>query len=146
MTNIKKDDYIILNKYIYELVQAAWQYYENAVEILKSSGFIIGSIDTCLYNEKSAKGIVYIALYVDNNLMVGDIAAIVDAIDALKNKGLVQKIVEGLQDYLSCKIKFSDDKKRAWLGQPHLIKNLEKKFGGLVRKIPSHKAPSTPSF
>ena len=41
--------------------------------------------------------------------------AIDDAIEALKNKGLVLKIVEGLQDYLSCKIKFSKDRKRAWL-------------------------------
>ena len=44
--------------------------------------------------------------------MKGDIATIDDAIEPLKNKGLVLKIVEGLQNYLSCKIKFSDDKKR----------------------------------
>ena len=34
--------------------------------------------------------------------MVGDIAAIDDAIKAWKSKVLVLKIVEGLQDYLSC--------------------------------------------
>ena len=62
--------------------------------------------------------------------MVGNIATIDDTIEALKSKGLVLKIVEGLQDYLSCKIKISEDKKCAWLGQPHLIKNLENKFGG----------------
>ena len=103
-----------------------------------------GSIDPCLYVKKSMKDIVYIALYVDNNLMVGNIATIDDAIKALKSKGLVLKIIEGLQDYLSCKIKFFDDKKHAWLGQPHLIKNLENKFGGLVNKIQSHKTPGTP--
>ena len=68
------------------------------------------------------KGIVYLALYVDDNLMIGDIATINNTIEALKNKWLVLKIVEGLQDYLSCKTKFSYDKKQAWLGQPHLIK------------------------
>ena len=41
-------------------------------------------------------------------------AAIDDAIEALKSKGSVHKIVGGLQDYLSCKTKFSGDKKRAW--------------------------------
>ena len=46
--------------------------------------------------------------------MIGDIATINDAIEALKSKGLVLKIMEGMQDYLSCKIKFSKDKKRAW--------------------------------
>ena len=56
------------------------------------------------------------------------------------------KIVEGLQDYLSCEIKFSEDKKRAWLGQPHLIKNLKSKFEKLVNEVWSHKTPGTPKF
>ena len=37
--------------------------------------------------KKSAKGIVYIALYIDDNLMIGDMAAMDDAIEALKIKG-----------------------------------------------------------
>ena len=41
---------------------------------------------------------VYIALYKDNNLMRGNVATIDDAIEALKTKGLVLKIVEELQD------------------------------------------------
>ena len=32
--------------------------------------------------------IVYIALYIDDNLMIGDIAAIDEDIEAIKNKGL----------------------------------------------------------
>ena len=49
-------------------------------------------------HQKSANGIVYIALYVDYDLMVQDIAAIDDAISALKNNGMVLKIMDGLQD------------------------------------------------
>ena len=58
------------------------------------------------------KVIVYVTLYVDDNLMVGDIATINNTIKALKNKALVLKIVEGLQDYWSCKIMFSNDNKQ----------------------------------
>ena len=100
MSDVTQTNCIILNKCIYGLVQAACQYYKKAVETLKSFGFIRGSIYPCLYVKKSAKGIVYIAL-LDDNLMVGDIAAIDDAIVALKSKGLIRKIMEGLQDYLS---------------------------------------------
>ena len=82
----------------------------------------------------------------DDNLMVGNIATIDNAIKALKNNGLVLKIVDELQDYLSCKIKISNDKKHAWLGQPHLIKNLESKFGRLINEVWSHKTPGTPKF
>ena len=78
--------------------------------------------------------------------MIRDVAAIKDTIEALKNKGLVLKIVEGLENYLSCKIKFSDDKKCALLGQPHLIKNLENKFGSLVHEVQAHKTQGTPKF
>ena len=92
------------------------------------------------------KGLVYVALYIDDNLMVGDIVAIDDAIEVLKNKGLVLKIVEGLKEYLSCEIKFSNNKKCAWFGQPHLIKNLEKKFSRVIQEIWSHKTPGTPKF
>ena len=57
-------------------------------------------MDPCLYVKKRTKGTVYIALYVGDNLMTGDIAAINDAFKALKNKGLVQKMfVQGESIY-----------------------------------------------
>ena len=103
---------IISNNYIYGLVQAARQYYKMAVDILKNSGLIGGNVDPCFNIKKIAKGIVYIALYVDDNFMAGDIEATDDAISAFKNNGLVCKVIETQQEYWSCEIKFSEDKKR----------------------------------
>ena len=73
---------------------------------MKSSGFDGGSFDPYLYVKRNTKGIVYLALFVDDNLMIGNRAAMDDAILALKSKGLVLKVVEGLQEYLSAKSKF----------------------------------------
>ena len=56
------------------------------------------------------------------------------------------KIMEGQQDYLSCKIQFSTDNKRAWLLQSHLIKNLDNKFGECIKDVCSHKTPGMPTF
>jgi hypothetical protein len=39
-----------------------------------------------------------------------------------------------VRDYLSCNIILDKDNKKEWLGQPHLTKNLENKFGQLVAK------------
>ena len=139
MSNVGKDDCMILNKCIYGIVQAARQYYKEAIKILKNSQFIRGNVNLC-------KGVVYRALYIDYNLMVGEMAAIDDAIAALKSSGLVLKVMEGLQDYLSCEIKYPNDKKRAWLGQPHLIENLENKFGNCMQVVQSQKTPGTPNF
>ena len=103
---------IILNKWIDGLVQAVRQCYKKAIKILKNSGFA-RIINQCLYMKKCAKGIVFVALYLDDNLMMGNMVARDDTIEAFKNKGLVLKIVKGLQDYLSCKIKLLEDKMRA---------------------------------
>ncbi len=58
-------------------------------------------------------GLVFIALYVDNNLMVGHPKAIDDAIEGVKENGLILKVKDELNDYLSCEIKFLDNKKKA---------------------------------
>ena len=61
-------------------------------------------------------------VYVDDNQMVGDVEATDDPIVAVKEN----RIMNGLQNYLSCKIKFSTDEKSAWSGQSHLLQNLAK--------------------
>ena len=75
---------IIVNKCFYGIVQAGLQYCKKAVNILKKLGCFGGNDDPCLYVKKSEKGIVYVALYIDDNLMIGDIEAINEAITALK--------------------------------------------------------------
>ena len=45
MSDVGKVDCIILNKCIYGLVQAAWQYYKKAVKILKKLGFVGSNVD-----------------------------------------------------------------------------------------------------
>ena len=69
-------------------------------------------MDQCLFLKKSKKGLVLIALYVDDNLMIGHPKAIKDAIKEMKKFGLVLKIKDNLKDYLSCEIKFSADRKK----------------------------------
>ena len=64
-----------------------------------------GNVDPRLYVMKSVKNVANGALCGEDNLMIGDMMAIDNAIAMLKSKGLVLKIVEELQDYLSCKIK-----------------------------------------
>ena len=96
---------------------------KKAIKILKKIGFTGGNVNPCLYVKMSKKVIVYVELY----LMIGDIGDNYDAITALMEYVLVLKVVEGVQDCLSCGVNFSIKKRRKLLGQPHFIKNLEKK-------------------
>ena len=51
-----------------------------------------------------------------------------------------------LEDYLGVQIVQSDNGKKAWLGQPTIIKSLEKQFGERVAKKKMTVTPGTPGF
>ena len=102
MNNVGKDDCISMDKCIYGLIQ-----------ILKKVLFNEGNIDSCLCVKKSKENVVYIALDIDDNLMVGNTEAIDEVIEALQENGPVFKVIEGLQNDLSFKVSFSSNKKRA---------------------------------
>jgi hypothetical protein len=138
------DECLQLGKTIYGLLQAARQWRKKLVTILRKIGFKGKYSDPCLMTRRYELGIIFIALYVDDCLCVGHTAAIKDTIEQLKVNGLEVTVEDKLTDYLSCEINFSKNKKKAWLGQPHLLLNLEKKFGKTVEKLQTYRTPGTP--
>ena len=113
--------------------------------VLKGIGFEGGNIDPCLLFKKTKKGLVLIGLYVDDLLIIGDEQDIDVVIQDIK-KHFKVKIEGVLKDYLSCEIRFSANGKKAWIGQPHLIKKMEKLFKEeLIGKI-NCQTPGTPGF
>jgi hypothetical protein len=93
---------------------------------------------------KTDNGVVFIAIWVDDSLLIGNDSAIESTIEDLKKSGFGLKIEGELDDYLSCEITFSRDKSKGWIHQPHLIKKIEKKFGPLVKNFQRYKTPGTP--
>ena len=69
---IRKSNCTIFGKYIQGLVQAVMWYNKKAVDILKKVAFSRGNVNQCIYMKKSMNGIVYIVLYIDDNLMIGN--------------------------------------------------------------------------
>ena len=59
---------------------------------------------------------------------------------------MLLKIQNNLKDYLSCNIKVNREKQQAILTQPHLLKNLEKKMGSVVKDMKSYLTPGTPGM
>ena len=141
-----KEDCLSLNKTIYGLVQSARQFYIKLVEALKSCGFKGSEVDPCLWTKHSSLGMVMMAIYVDDCLTIGTDEAIEEVINALKGHNFGLKVEDNLTDYLSCKIVQERDKGKAWIMQPHLIENLEKKFGEEVNGMKSYTTPGTPRF
>jgi hypothetical protein len=142
----ENDECLLLLQTIYGLVQSARQFFKKLVKCLKTIGFVGGVADPCLMTKNYEKGIVMIGLYVDDCYCIGHKGAIEDTIAQIKASGFNVKVEDTLEDYLSCNIVFNKDKTKAWLGQPHLIKNLDAKFGDLVKGMQRYKTPGTPGI
>ena len=143
MIKDEETDCLFLMKTIYGLVQAARAFFQKYTGILKKCGFTQSPADPCLMCRRNKLGVVYMALHVDDCYAVGHPKAIDEAIMQI-SAHFKLKIEENLTDYLSCEIRFNKDKTKAWIGQPHLLKSLEKKFGTLVRRSQRYRTPGTP--
>jgi hypothetical protein len=128
-------EYLLLQKTICGLVQSTGQFYKKLMKTLRKIGFTGGRADPCLLTQRSKKGIVYVACYMYDIFAVGHREAIKEVVDLIKAQGLNVKVQDELTDYLSCNVLFNCNKSIAWLGQPHLIKNIERKFGAWVKKL-----------
>ena len=107
------DECLQLCKTIYGLVQASRQYYLKFISVLKKLGFEGGQVDPCLMVRRDETGLIFIAIYVDDCLMVGDKEAVEDTINGLKLNGFNLKVEGMLQDYLSCELTFNQDRTEA---------------------------------
>jgi len=78
-----------------------------------------------------AETIIIICLHVDDGFSLGKVE---EVLHFFKKLEAYLKFIteESMGDYLSCEVKFNEDKARAWLGQPHMIKKIEKAFGEKV--------------
>jgi len=140
------DECLLLLKAIYGLVQAARQWHKKLIAVLKKIGFNGGIADLCLVMRRNKLGVNLMSVYVDDNFCVGQHRALEQLVHDLKAEGLSVKVSWDLKDYLSCLIAVSKDKRSAWIGQPHLVKKLEERFGYMVNKNVQYLSPGMPNF
>jgi Reverse transcriptase (RNA-dependent DNA polymerase) len=136
----------ILLKTIYGLVQSAREFYNKLLSTLKSMGFTENKSDPCFLSKWIDNNVVMIGIYVDDCLVVGKEELIQEVIEGMKASGFNLKIEISLKDYLSCCNIADLDSKSIIILQPHLINNLEAKFGHEVCNKRFYKTPGTPRF
>jgi hypothetical protein len=142
----EQDECLLLEKTIYGLVQASRQYYKKFRDVLvKKMGFKQCPSDPCFFMRRNKLGVVVILTYVDDNLTCGDRAAIDQTLQELRENGFNLTVEPELKDYLSCEIHFSKDRKKAWVGQPHMVKKIQKTFGDEVKGLQTYRTPGTPN-
>ena len=141
-----EDECVVLLKSLYGLVQSARQFFKKFGEILKSMGMTQSVIEPCVFTQTSNLGMLIVAIYVDDCYVIGSDECLNKFITDIQESGLKIKVEDKPTDYLSCELGFNHDKSCAWLGQPHLIKKLDKTFGHLVKGNYQYMTPGTPSY
>jgi hypothetical protein len=96
----KKNECLILKKTIYGLIQSAKEFHKKLVLALKGFGFQGNSVDPCLWTKYTEHGIVFVGIYVDDCLVIGNEKDINDVINGLKTYKFGLKIANDLKDYL----------------------------------------------
>jgi hypothetical protein len=109
-------------------------------------GFTENKYDPCLLSKWNDDSVVMIGIYVNDCLVVGKEELIQEVIEGLKGSGFNLKIESSLKDYLSCRVIEDSESKSILILQPHLINNLEAKFGHEVCNKRVYKTPGTPRF
>jgi hypothetical protein len=89
---------------------------------------------------------VIVLTYVDDNFCVGEKNALKQMLKEVVEQGLKITVEEMLTDYLSCEIRLDPSKKKAWIGQPHMVKKIIKTFEEEVNKRSYVDTPGTPGL
>jgi hypothetical protein len=87
-----------------------------------------------------------IAMYVDDYLIIATEEAIEEVINVLKGHNFGLKVEYILTEKVSHKTIKQRDKGKVWIMQPHLIDNLEKKFGEEVSTMQSYTTAGMSQF
>jgi len=127
-----KDTVLKLQMAMYGLVQAALKWFKRLSDILITLGFKPCKSDPCLKYRVNENVLCIILMYVDDNLIVGSNKVIDQVTEEIKNVFNVTISPEATE-YLGCKIHVADNNTCCWIGQPHLYKNLERKFGSIIK-------------
>ena len=142
----KEDECLRLNKSIYGLVQSARAYWEKTCEVFEAIGFTRSFADACLFVKKLNDGrSVMVATWVDDCYFMGPKDEVNKAIEDFK-KYFKVTITSDTTDYLGCEIIYNPQRTRCWIGQPSVLKKIEKKFGEKVKKLKEYVTPGTPNW
>ena len=106
---------------------------------------MLSKADPCSMYRENEKSICIMSIYVDDNFMVSHKEALDEAIDQIKSTFDI-KIQTEETDYLGCEFLVSEDNKKGWFGQLHVIKSLSKKFGHFMENVKTPKTAGTPGF
>ena len=138
------EEVVLLNKTVDGLVQSARLCNHKFAKTMIDLWFEQCKADPCLFKREKNGEPLYILTYVDDNLTIGSPRAMKELIEEVRGTEFTITIEENLKDYLSCEILRMND--GMWLGQPHMIKKLNKEFNDEIKTKHVFRTPGAPGL
>ena len=113
---------------------------------MKKLGVKQSESDPCLFIRGIGPMMLILCIYVDDGYIIGKTSEIKRFFAEVRNSGMNMTTEQSMGDYLSCEVRFDKSGNKAWLGQPHMIKKIEKTFGKQVASLKGYRTPGTPGF
>jgi Reverse transcriptase (RNA-dependent DNA polymerase) len=135
-------------KALYDLVQAARQFFKKFISIMKAIGFEQNPAEPCrLFKKDDSNTFTIIVIHVDDGYMIGTKENLALTVKMIESHGFKVKVETETKDYLGCEILIYKSGSKAWLGQPCIVKKMlscfaERNGGSNVK----YKTPGTPGF
>lgn len=125
-----------LKKCIYGLIQASREWYKKFINFLKHELHFTQSADPCILYRTDETGTCYLCVYINDTLLIGDLAAVNKAGQEIANRFSV-KLQDTVTENLGCEFFRTKETDNLWIGQPRLISSLAqilKEEGHTARK------------
>ena len=134
-----------LKKALYDLVQAARQWWKKFKDVMKSINYHPSEMDPCLFiKEKDNHQKSFVIIYVDDGRIFGTKEDIKETIQAL-NETFKVKDLGVLKNFVGCKlIQPLQEPGTIYIHQPKLLKHLKESFESLITTTKVFKAPAGP--
>ena len=111
-----------LKKCLYGLKQSPRVRYQKFDPYIQDLGFKRSQVDHCLYNKKVREHFIYVALYVDDMLLVGNNMDMIKEVKQQLSCKFNMKDLRPTHFIIGIKIKKDRANKRLWLSQKNALK------------------------
>jgi hypothetical protein len=118
-----------LQRSIYGLKRASRSWNLRFDEVIKSFGFVQNAEETCVYKKMSGSSVVFLVLYVDDILLIGDNVDLLNSVKKYLNSKFSMKDLGEAAYVLGIKIYRDRSRRLLALSQSTYLDKILKKFG-----------------
>ena len=135
----KKELVCRLKKYLYGLKQSPRMWYQKFDTYIQGLGFVRSNVDHCVYYKQVGNDFIYVVLYVDDMLLVGNNMDVIKEVKMQLSSKFDMKDLSAASLILGMEIKRNRVDRKLWLNQRKYIETILHRFN--MQECKSVKVP-----